>query len=286
MKFWGITEVKLYLKDNKVEKINCDIFNNNEETKEDDKKDDSNDSISSSKKSNNNSSEDEELKQFKMNLNLNKEELQSGNISESKKNNEKDKHNDKYNDKYKDKNNDKYNETNANTTKKSTVIKLKRASDSSSSKKMKSPKKKNTIEIDNKNDEKNNQSNKKGDEEIFYNNTINSKYKGNSKFPNIKINNTMKNEEDVTFNKNEKSEYKPQVKKKNLIRNLISSFSGENIEKDIFNHERKLGKEYPLIFGTNAQSKEKIIESMEKDIKEINDFIDIIIDRVIKLLSE
>ena len=34
------------------------------------------------------------------------------------------------------------------------------------------------------------------------------------------------------------------------------------------------------------KEKEKIVESMEKDIKEINSFIDIIIDRVIKLLSE
>jgi len=34
------------------------------------------------------------------------------------------------------------------------------------------------------------------------------------------------------------------------------------------------------------KEKEKIVESMEKDIKEINAFIDIIIDRVIKLLSE
>jgi hypothetical protein len=33
MKFWGLTEVKLYLKDNKVEKINQDIFNNDEEKK-------------------------------------------------------------------------------------------------------------------------------------------------------------------------------------------------------------------------------------------------------------
>ena len=33
MKFWGITEVKLYLKDHKVEKFNYDIFNNKEENK-------------------------------------------------------------------------------------------------------------------------------------------------------------------------------------------------------------------------------------------------------------
>ena len=60
MKFWGITEVKLYLKDNKKEKINFDIFNNEE------KMEDMNLSDSSEQTSN---SEEKELKKFKMNLN-------------------------------------------------------------------------------------------------------------------------------------------------------------------------------------------------------------------------
>ena len=288
MKFWGITEVKLYLKDHKVEKFNYDIFNNKEENKNNDKnndkKDDSSDSSSSSSKNNkNNSSEDEELKKFKMNLNLNTEELQpSGNISESKKNNEKDKYNEKYNDKYNDKSNDKYNETNVNITKKNTVIKLKKNIEISPIKKLKSPKKKNIIDTDikndnknenkndNKNDEKNNLNNKKEDEDISYSNTINTKYKGNNKFPNIKINKTLKNDDDFSLNKIEESEYKPQIKKKNLIRNLITNFSGDNIEKDIFINQRKTGKEYPLIFGkrnNNNESNEKIIDTKFKIFK-------------------
>ena len=287
MKFWGITEVKLYLKDHKVEKFNYDIFNNKEENKNNDKnndkKDDSSDSSSSSKNNKNNSSEDEELKKFKMNLNLNTEELQpSGNISESKKNNEKDKYNEKYNDKYNDKSNDKYNETNVNITKKNTVIKLKKNIEISPIKKLKSPKKKNIIDTDikndnknenkndNKNDEKNNLNNKKEDEDISYSNTINTKYKGNNKFPNIKINKTLKNDDDFSLNKIEESEYKPQIKKKNLIRNLITNFSGDNIEKDIFINQRKTGKEYPLIFGkrnNNNESNEKIIDTKFKIFK-------------------
>ena len=57
--------------------------------------------------------------------------------------------------------------------------------------------------------------------------------------------------------------------------NSLFEEMNKNISETVNTVEESINKE-----------KVKIIESMEKDIKEINDFIDIIIDRIIKLLSE
>ena len=246
MKFWGLTEVKLYLKDNKGEKIDKDIFNNNEENKKENKKE-SDKEESGSENSLNTSSEDEELKKFKMNL-VNSEEVMPspGNVSDRKKNNEKD-----------NKKDIKVNDSNLNS--KRGTIRLKKTLENPSPKRLNSPRKikrKNSTEQnqENKNEEKNNnniQANHKDEEDNNYYNNTNSD-------ENIYGSNTI--------NTQTKS-------KRNIVKKLMTSLSGDFTDKQLTNHDRfSSGSEYPPLFLNNWNSMNETTEKyVEKPFKSFKD---------------
>ena len=236
MKFWGITEVKLYLKDKKNEKINFDIFNNEE------KKDDNNEINDSNKNSSDN--EEEELKKFKMNLNFNSEVI----------NNSKD-----------DNNID-------NANKRKSVIKLVKTSDNYSQKKknQNKNKRKNSMEDGNTNDEKN----IKNNDDTKYLNTINSKTRNKQSYSNIKNFKTLKNE-NFQNDKTDNTEFGLNSKiNGNLIKNLMSSFSGDNKERLLFSPSKRISSdEYPLILtnrntNNNQKDSEKYVQLNYKKYKD------------------
>jgi NTP pyrophosphatase (non-canonical NTP hydrolase) len=228
MKFWGITEVKLYLKDNKKEKINFDIFNNKENN--DNKKNGFNDSSDKNSDSYTETEYDkEELKRFKMNLNNNREAMQN-NENEAK-NNAKEKHN---------QNNEPTNKTtsiNIETKSKArkSIIKSLKGSDINNNKskillneRIKSSKKRKSVFHEN--DEKNINPN----DNIAYSNTINAN--NNNEYPII---NTIKND-NILFDNN------PLKKGNNLIRSLMSSFSGDKDNKLFSSSKRISINKYPV----------------------------------------
>ena len=262
MKFWGLTEVKLYLKDNKVEKINQDIFNNNEENKKESENEES-----GTESSVNTSTEDEELKKFKMNL-VNSEEVMPspGDVSDRKKNSEKDNKKDM-----------KVSDSNLNSKK--GTIRLKKNSENPSPKRLNSPKKikrKNSIEQnqENKNEEKNNiQANHKNEEDN-YNIT---KTKPNQ-FPNIKSNKSIRNEEFPAIKSDENifgsNTINTQSKgKRNIVKQLMTSLSGDFIDKQSTNHDKfSSGNEYPPLFLNNWNSMNETTEKyVEKPFKSFKD---------------
>jgi hypothetical protein len=267
MKFWGLTEVKLYLKDNKVEKINQDIFNNNEENKKESEKEES-----GSESSLNTSTEDEELKKFKMNL-VNSEEVMPspGNVSDRKKNSEKDNKKD-------------LKASDSNLNSKKGTIRLRNPSENPSPERLNSPKKlkrKNSIEQNQeaKNEDKNNnQANHKNEEDNNnYNNTNNIKTKPNQ-FPNIKSNKSIRNEEFPAIKSDENiygsNTINTQSKaKRNIVKQLMTSISGEFTDKQAINHDRfSSGNEYPPLFLNNWNSMNETTEKyVEKPFKSFKD---------------
>ena len=267
MKFWGLTEVKLYLKDNKGEKIDQDIFNNNEENKKESDKEES-----GSENSLNTSSEDEELKKFKMNL-VNSEEVMPspGNVSDRKKNNEKD-----------NKKDIKVSDSNLNS--KNKTIRLKKTLENPSPKRLNSIKKykrKNSTDQnqETKNEDKNNnQANQKDEEDNnYYNNTHNIKTKSNQ-FPNIKSNKSLRNEEIPSIKSDENiygsntinTQSKP---KRNIAKKLITSLSGDFTDKLLTNHDMlSSGNEYPPLFLNNWKSMNEAADKyVEKPFKSFKD---------------
>ena len=211
MKFWGITEVKLYLKDNKKEKINYDIFNNKENN--DNKKNGINDSSDKNNGSFTESEYDkEELKRFKMNLNSNREAMQNNEPS----------------------NNKTTNIIMDSKSRKSIIRSLKGLNINNNNNKIllneriKSPRKKKSIF--NENDEKNINPN----DNVAYSNTINAN--NNDEYPII---NTIKNENILLDNN-------PSKKGNNLIRSLMSTFSGDKDNKLFSSSKRISVKKYPV----------------------------------------
>ena len=265
MKFWGLTEVKLYLKDNKIEKINQDIFNNNEENKKESEKDES-----GADSSFNTSTEDEELKKFKMNL-VNSEEIMPspGDVSDRKKNGENNKKDTKV--------------TDSNMNSKRGTLRLKKTSEYPSPKRLNSPKKvkrKNSTEHNQeaKNEDKNqNQLNHKNEEENnYYNNTINTKTKV-SQFPNIKSNKSIRNEEFPTIKSDENifaiNTINNQSKsKRNIVQQLMTSLSGDFTDKQSPNDKITSGNEYPPLILNNWNSMNETTEKyVEKPFKSFKD---------------
>ena len=239
MKFWGITEVKLYLKDHKKEKINLDIFNNEENRKNEN---DINKSTSSELSSVDN--DKEELKEFKMNLNSNSQPVLNSPLhSDNKKN---------YNN----------NELNNDSNLRKNAIKLIKTTDNASSRKnhansikSRSPKNKRATENnENKNDEKNVNANNNNNEDNAYFNTINTKSR-NKQIPLIKVSNALKND-DNALNNNDDINLKKK-KNNNLIKSFMSSFNGDSTGKQNFFSPNKMGlnNEYPLIL-TNRNKNE------------------------------
>ena len=234
MKFWGISEVKLYLKDNKKEKINLDIFNNEETGKIDNNENSYRDS--SEKISDN---EEEKLKLFRMNLNINSESiLNSGGLTERKKN-----------------------ETNAeNTKKRQSIIKLARSSDISKKNK------KNKI-----NEHEIKYNDKMKDDEFNHSNIINSKSRNNQN--NImKTSKSVK--KDILFiDKNEDDSYfKIKGNDNNLFKSIMSGFNGDEKEINLFSsNKNNYNNEYPLILSNRNQNNnnksEKYIQQAYKKYK-------------------
>ena len=243
MKFWGITEVKLYLKDQKKENINLDIFNNNKENKNNENK---NNSFSDTSEQTSNN-EEKELKEFKMNLNINSEIIQNENLTERKKN----------------ESNNNY-ENNSNRRK--SIIKLRKVNENSPNRKNQKnqkTKRKSSVEFDD-NDEKN----KNDDNDIGYSNTINPKSRNNQN--SIKINKTAKNE-DYLFDKNNDEGFNSKSKGNKFIHNLMSSFTGDNREKQFFSPNKKIStSEYPLILTNRNENNnnEKYIQHNYKKYKD------------------
>ena len=225
MKFWGLTEVKLYIKDNKKEKINFDIFNNEDKN---DKKIGFNDSSENSNESSS-ESDKEELKKFRMNLNTNSEIIQN-NENDPKKNIK-----EKYN-----QNNDISIKTNNITidSKRKSVIKSLKNIDVNNNKikislneRIKSPRKRKSVFKEN--DEKNNNINLDIKDDFSNHNTINTNNNNNNNIE-YPIINTVKNE-DFLLDDN----INPSKKGNNLIRNLMSSFSGDK-DKNFFNSSKRV----------------------------------------------
>ena len=255
MKFWGITEVKLYLKDNKNEKINFDIFNNENKKNEIQK----NRFSDSSENFNSSDSDKEELKKFKINLNINSEAVQIVDSKPETKRNEKQKYSQKT---------DKLSDTKLDANRRKSVIKLKKASsiNNSGSKspnknRAKSPKKRKSnhnLDDDNQKDEKNINNDDKNDE-VIYTNTINNNNNKNKNNVYPKIRNLLKNE-DYLLDKNYNLDLNSQNKDKTLIRNLITSFNGNNKERQIFSASKRVevsNNEYPIVL-TNINSRNDI----------------------------
>ena len=254
MKFWGITEVKLYLKDNKPEKINLDIFNN-EENKNENKISGFNNYSDNS--SDNDEKEEKELKQFKINLNKNTEIVQNDNLTERKKNN----------------NNNNFNSNIENSSnKRKSVIKLVKSSEHSSPKRnQKSQNKmkiKNSVEYGKLNDDRNENNN------IDWN-TINTKSRNNQNI-NYRVSKTLKNDDYLLDKNNDKDEgFNSKIKENKTIKNLIASFSGDNKDTFFRKTNRNSAKEYPLIMtnrNQNNQNNEKYIQQNYKKFKDSGNY--------------
>ena len=252
MKFWGITEIKLYLKDHKKEKINLDIFNNEENNKLENNKNGFSESSNSS-----DLEEEEQLKEFKMNLNINAENiLNNGNISERK---------NSYNDGYKEKMNVE------NGKNRKSVIKLTKGIDMSPSRKNikrnSNRNRKKTGIHENKKDEKN-----KNEIEEYGANTLNVKSR-NNQYPNIKINTTSKNDK-YFMDKNDSLDKGFNTKRNdnNLIKSLMNTFDGDTNEKNFLSPNKRISaNEYPFIFtnkNQNNNANEKYIQLNYKKYKD------------------
>ena len=253
IKFWGITEIKLYLKDKKKKKINFDIFNNEENNKlENNKNGFSNSSEPSDIE------EEEKLKEFKMNLNLNSENILNSEIFTDRKNS----HNEGG---YKEKN------KNLDSTKKrKSVINLTKDVDLPSFRKTKRKSnriRKNTFKNENKNDDKN----KNEKDEYDYTNNINIKSR-NNQYPTIKIK-TSKNE-NFFIDKKDTLDNGFITKRNNndLIKSLMDNFDGDTKEKLFFSPNKRISSnEYPLILtnrNQNSDSNEKYIQLNYKKYKD------------------
>ena len=252
MKFWGITEVKLYLKDHKMEKINLDIFNNEENQKN------KNNGFSDSSEE---SSENDEkaLKQFKMNLNVNSELLDNfdkNNITERKR--------------IDNLNNNNLDNT---TNRKKSLIKLVKGGDDLSSRKnqksLNKPKKKIVLDYNDIKDEKD----RNEDNDIGYINTINTKSR-NNQYSNFKTSKTLKNE-DYGLNKNDNNEEGTISKKKvknELIQNLISSYTGDNKDNKFFSLSKNDSRnEFPLLLTNRNQNNNNNEKYIQQNYKKYND---------------
>ena len=238
MKFWGITEVKLYLKDNRAEKINFDIFNNEE------KKDDNNNGFTDSNEESNNN-EEEELKQFKINLNFNSQLINTGNN-------------------FKDENN----VDNANRRK--SIIKLAKENQSARKKSRNKTKRKNSMEDGNKNDEKK----IKVNDEVKNANTVNTKSR-NKRNSNIKISNTLAQNDNNDNNDGIDIGFNSKIKGNNLVKSLFSSFNGDNKGKSFFSPSKMISNdEFPIILtnrnlnNNNQENKEKYVQYNYKKYKD------------------
>ena len=237
MKFWGITEVKLYLKDHKMEKINFDIFNNEENQKIENKNNNNNGFTNSSNDSSDN--DEKELKQFKMNLNVNSEIMDNydnKNITERKKN-------DNIN-----------NNLDNNTNRRKSLIKLVKGGDPLSARKnqksQNKSKKKSVVDYDDIKDGKN----RNEDNDLGYINTINTKSR-NNQYSNVKISKTLK-DEDYNLDKNNDNDEGGISKKKvnnKIIQNLLSSYTGDNNKKFFSQNKNNSGTEFPLLLTNRNQ---------------------------------
>jgi len=238
MKFWGITEVKLYLKDNKAEKINFDIFNNEE------KKDDNNNGFTDSNEESNNN-EEEELKQFKMNLNFNSQLINTGNN-------------------FKDENNV------DNVNRRKSIIKLAKENQSARKKSRNKTKRKNSMEDGNKNDEKK----IKVNDEVKNANTVNTKSR-NKRNSHIKISNTLAQNDNNDNNDGIDIGFNSKIKGNNLVKSLFSSFNGDNKGKSFFSPSKMISNdEFPIILtnrnlnNKNQANKEKYVQYNYKKYKD------------------
>ena len=238
MKFWGITEVKLYLKDNKAEKINFDIFNNEE------KKDDNNNGFTDSNEESNNN-EEEELKQFKMNLHFNSQLINTGNN-------------------FKDENNV------DNVNRRKSIIKLAKENQSARKKSRNKTKRKNSMEDGNKNDEKK----IKVNDEVKNANTVNTKSR-NKRNSHIKISNTLAQNDNNDNNDGIDIGFNSKIKGNNLVKSLFSSFNGDNKGKSFFSPSKMISNdEFPIILtnrnlnNKNQANKEKYVQYNYKKYKD------------------
>ena len=238
MKFWGITEVKLYLKDNRAEKINFDIFNNEE------KKDDNNNGFTDSNEESNNN-EEEELKQFKMNLNFNSQLINTGNN-------------------FKDENNV------DNVNRRKSIIKLAKENQSTRKKSRNKTKRKNSMEDGNKNDEKK----IKVNDEVKNANTVNTKSR-NKRNSHIKISNTLAQNDNNDNNDGIDIGFNSKIKGNNLVKSLFSSFNGDNKGKSFFSPSKMISNdEFPIILtnrnlnNKNQANKEKYVQYNYKKYKD------------------
>ena len=123
---------------------------------------------------------------------------------------------------------------------------------------------------DNKNDDLNMNNNHNDDND--FSNTINTKTR--NKFnPVLKISNTLRNE-DTLLNKNDDIDITSRKKGNNLIKSLMTSFSGDNKEKKYFFSPNRMdtNNEYPLILtnrnkGDKNDNNEKYLPSNFKKYK-------------------
>ena len=254
MKFWGITEVKLYLKDHKMEKINLDIFNNEENQKNKNKNKGFSDSSEESSEN-----DEKALKQFKMNLNVNSELLDNfdkNNITERKK--------------IDNLNNNNLDNT---TNRKKSLIKLVKGGDALSSRKnqksLNKPKKKIILDYNDIKDEKD----RNEDNDIGYINTINTKSR-NNQYSNFKTSKTLKNEK-YGLNKNDNNEEGTISKKKvknELIQNLISSYYGDNKDSKFFSLSKNDSRnDFPLLLTNRNQNNNNNEKYIQQNYKKYND---------------
>ena len=257
MKFWGITEVKLYLKDNKMEKINLDIFNNEENQKIENKNNNNNNGFSDTSKDSSDNDE-KALKQFKMNLNVNSElinNFDNNNITERKKS-------------------DNLNNNNLdNNTRRKSLIKLVKGGDLPSSRKnqksQNKSRKKSAMDYDDIKDEKN----RNEDNDIGYINTINTKSRNNQYSSINKISKTLKNE-DYGLDKNNDNEEGNSKKKGNnkIIQNLISSYTGDNKDRKFFSPNKNDSRnEFPLLLTNRNQNSNNNDKHIQQNYKKYKD---------------
>ena len=234
MKFWGITEVKLYLKDHKMEKINFDIFNNEENKKNENK----NNAFSDTSEQTSDN-EEKQLKEFKMNLNINSEMAE--NLTERKKI-------------------ELSNNFENNTNRRKSIIKLRRVSDPRKNQKSQNKKRK-SVDYSNNEGENN---------DIGYPNTINTKSRNNQNL-NIKINKTVKNEE-YLLDKNNDEGYKSKSKNNQFIQSLMSSFNSDNKEQLFSSPNKRIStNEYPLILTNRNEKNNNNEKHTQHDYKKYKD---------------
>ena len=215
MKFWGITEVKLYLKDNKPEKINLDIFNNEEKAQIENENNKNGFSENSENTSDN--EEEEKLKLYKMNLNINSQKiLNSEGMTDRKKN-----------------------ESNIeNNIRRKSIYKLGKGEDNP---KKNIIKKKKTNKYENKNDEPN------------YLNTINPKSRNNNiKARKTLAKDSIFLEKNENI---DDKDIKIKSKDNNLLKSFMTSFNVDNREKLFFSpNKNNSNNEYPLILTNRNQN--------------------------------